>query len=196
MPLTILTQRSGCEMIKLVIPSVKYKETFISAVKEMKQLQGFISPSVKQFAEYDLDKLEHDFDNYIVTPLIDTMNGVNLPKGFVPATEYWIIKDEQFVGRICLRHKLTEFMEKYIGHIGYMVVPSFRKQGIARLALKYVLQEAYKRGLSEVLIICEENNYISKHMLLQAIKNYGGHEDVFQEKNGTKMLRYWINTII
>ena len=184
-----------CEMIKLVIPSSKYQRTFISAVKEIKQLQGFISPSVKQFADYDLEKLENDFDNYIVSPLIDTMNGVNLPQGFVPATEFWIIKDEKFAGRICLRHHLTEFMAKYIGHIGYMVVPSFRKQGIAKTALKYILQEAYKMSLSEVLIICEEDNDISKHMLINAMNNFGGYEDTPQEKSGKKMLRYWIKTI-
>lgn len=182
-------------MIKLVIPSSKYKQSFISAVKEIKKLQGFISPSVQQFADYDLKRLEGNFENYIVLPLINTMNGVNLPEGFVSATEFWIIKDENFVGRICLRHELTEFMAKYIGHIGYMVVPSFRKQGIATAALKQVLQRAYEKSLSEVLVICEEDNDISKHMLIKAINTFGGYEDTPQEKNGKKMLRYWIKTI-
>lgn len=182
-------------MIELVIPSSKYKQTFISAVKEMKKFQGFVSPSVKQFADYDIELLENDFNNYIVKPLIDTMKGVNLPEGFVSATEFWIIKDGKFAGRICLRHKLTEFMEKYIGHIGYMVVPSFRRQGIAKTALKQVLQKAYNLSFSEVLIICEDDNEISKRMLLSAMNTFGGYEDTPQEKNGKKMLRYWIKTI-
>lgn len=76
-----------------------------------------------------------------------------------------------------------------------MVVPSFRKQGIATAALKQVLQRAYEKSLSEVLVICEDDNDISKHMLIKAINTFGGYEDTPQEKNGKKMLRYWIKTI-
>lgn len=182
-------------MIELVIPSSKYKKTFINAVKEIKKNNGFISPSIKQFVDYNIEKLENDFDNYIVRPLIDTMNGINLPEGFVPAIEFWIIKDQKFAGRICLRYKLTEFMEKYIGHIGYMVIPSFRNQGIAQIALNYVLKEAFQNKIFKVLIICEENNDISKHIIANAMKEFGGYEDTPEEKNGIKLLRYWINTI-
>ena len=52
-------------MIKLVIPSVEYKETFINAVKDVKKMEGFVSPSVRQFADYDLHELETNFENYI-----------------------------------------------------------------------------------------------------------------------------------
>ena len=181
-------------MISLVIPSSKYKDSFITAVKEIKMQPFLGSPSVKQFADLDLKKLENDFENYVVKPLIDMMNGVNLPEGFVPATEFWIIKNEKFAGRICLRSRLTNFMEKYIGHVGYMVVPSFRNQGIATHALKCILEKAFENHLSEVLIICEENNLISKHMLVKALEKFGGFEDSPKERDGTVMLRYRIKT--
>lgn len=183
-------------MIKLVIPSVKYKETFINAVKDIKKLEGFISPSVKQFADYDLNELETNFESYIVKPLIDTMNGINLPEGFVPSTDLWIMKDDVFVGRIGLRHELTDFLEKYVGHIGYMIIPAYRKQGIATEALRLMLIEAAQKNIKEVLLICEEDNEISKHMIEKAINKFGGRIDTPQERKGVKMLRYWLNTDI
>lgn len=181
-------------MIELVIPSVKYKETFINAVKDLKKLEGFISPSVQQFADYDLTELENNFQDYIVKPLIDTMNGVNLPEGFVPSTDFWILKGNVFVGRIGIRHRLTDFLEKYVGHIGYMVIPSYRKQGIASEALRLILGEASKMNIKEALLVCEEDNDVSKHMLENAVKKFGGRVDTPQERKGVKMLRYWVNT--
>ncbi|MGN0913547.1 MAG: GNAT family N-acetyltransferase [Alphaproteobacteria bacterium] len=181
-------------MVDLVIPSVKYKDTFIAAVKELKKQTGFVSPSVQQYADYDLNKLQNNFEDYIVKPLIDTMNGVNLPDGFVPATEFWIIKNEKFAGRICLRHSLTDFMEKYIGHIGHMVIPSMRNQGIAKYALKLVLKKATAKKIKQVLLICEDDNLISKHIIEKFVQRFGGYQDTSTERKGVKMLRYWITT--
>lgn len=182
-------------MLKLVIPSVQYQDTFIDAVKDIKSMTGFISPAVEQFSNYDIERLKNDFENYIVKPLLDTMNGINLPEGFVPSTEFWIIKDDVFVGRIGLRHKLTDFLEKYVGHIGYMIIPSFRNQGIATEALTLVLKEAHKMGIKQALLVCEDDNQVSRHMLEKALQHFGGYQDAPQERKGIKMLRYWINTI-
>ncbi len=179
-------------MVNLVIPSVMYKNTFIEAVKELKEQTGFVSPSVQQYIDYDLNELQNNFEDYIVKPLIDTMNGVNLPDGFVPATEFWIIEDEKFAGRICLRHCLTDFMEKYIGHIGYMVIPSMRNQGVAQKALELILKKSAEKGIRQVLLICEEENLISKHMIEKFMQHLGGYQDTPTERKGVQMLRYWI----
>mgnify|MGYP006916043778 CR=1 FL=1 len=69
-------------MIELVLPSIIYKDSFIAAVKDTKQNgnKGFVSPAVQKFIDYDLAKLDNDFENYIVKPLLDNMRGDNLPQ--------------------------------------------------------------------------------------------------------------------
>lgn len=185
-------------MIELVLPSVKYKDSFIAAVKDIKRNgnNGFVSPSVQRFAEYDMARLENDFENYIVNPLLDLMKGINLPKEYVPGTDFWIIKDGTFVGRVGLRHRLNDHLLKYAGHIGYMVVPAYRRQGIGKKALELCLQKAKEIGIDEALLTCHEKNFVSKHLIEQAMHKFGGHQDYSEKEDGEVVLRYWIKTTI
>lgn len=184
-------------MIELVLPSVKYKESFIAAAEDMKRhgREGFVSPAVQKFMDYDLARLENDFENYIVKPLLDNMNGINLPEGYVAGTDFWIIKDGVFVGKINLRHELTENLLRHGGHIGYVVIPSYRRQGIVTKALELCLKKAKEKGIEKVLLTCDATNYVSKHVIEHAMNKSGGYQDVAEKIGETTMLRYWINTL-
>ena len=56
-------------------------------------------------------------------------------EGRVPATYWWIVDGDRYLGAITLRHELTDFLLRAGGHIGYGIRPSARGRGLATWAL-------------------------------------------------------------
>ena len=97
--------------------------------------------------------------------------GVNLPPNHVPSTFLFAFNGERIVGRVAIRHMLNDVLRRVGGHIGYVVVPEFRRQGYAtailRLALKFASD---KLGLDHVLVTCDDDNVGS----IKTIESNGG----------------------
>ncbi|MGW4243260.1 GNAT family N-acetyltransferase [Nocardia sp. NPDC004722] len=83
-------------------------------------------------------------------------------------TYRWIFDTDRILGGIALRHHDTG-----LGHIGYGIRPSARRQGTAAWALTAILPEARALGLSRVSITCAPDNLPS----IRTIERNGG---VFQ----------------
>jgi predicted acetyltransferase len=59
---------------------------------------------------------------------------------------------DRIVGRVSIRHALNSLLERLGGHIGYAVVPEFRRQGHATEILRQALPIAReKAGIRRVL---------------------------------------------
>lgn len=108
------------------------------------------------------------------------------PRGFVPCTERWMVDGGEYVGRISLRHELTELLLTWGGHIGYAVRPSARRRGHATRALAAMLPECARLGIDPVLVTCDVDNVGSR---LTIERNGGVYEDIREGK-----LRYWLPT--
>ncbi len=108
------------------------------------------------------------------------------PRAFVPFTERWMVADGAYVGRISLRHTLTELLLTWGGHIGYSVRPSARRRGHAGRALAMMLPTCAELGIDPVLVTCDTDNVGSRRMIEI---NGGVYEDTREGK-----LRYWIPT--
>lgn len=120
--------------------------------------------------------------------------GLNLPAGFVPATFLFGFVGERIVGRLSIRHQLTDGLLRVGGHIGYVVVPEFRRRGYATEMLRQGIGIARARlGLARVLVTCDEDNVGS----IRAIERNGGVlESVVVEPGGASVKRrYWIDTV-
>lgn len=117
--------------------------------------------------------------------------GKNLPERFVPNTFLVAIADHKIVGRVSLRHQLTEYLENFGGHVGYGVIPSECNRGYATMMLKSVLSLALKLGIKRVLVTCDEDNYAS----MKVIEKSGGIlENIVDEPgNPKRKRRYWID---
>ena len=61
--------------------------------------------------------------------LAEQARGEHLPPGHVASTFLFAFAGTRIVGRVSIRHALNPYLERVGGHIGYVVVPEFRRQG-------------------------------------------------------------------
>ena len=110
----------------------------------------------------------------------------------MPAEQYIAVdtKDRTIVGMLNFRKELNDYLLNYIGHIGYSVALSKRRQGLGTVMLQLALIEAKKFGLDKVLITCTDDNIAS----IGVIENNGGVlEDKRIDPGDQKLTRrYWI----
>ncbi len=118
-------------------------------------------------------------------------SGVNLPATRVPTTFLFAFAGKRIVGRVSIRHTLNEFLERVGGHIGYVVVPEFRRQGHATAILHQALRIAREElGIERVLVTCDDDNVGSIRTIQ---KNGGVLEDVVRGPDLEKpKRRYWM----
>ncbi|MGE5224255.1 MAG: GNAT family N-acetyltransferase [Omnitrophica WOR_2 bacterium] len=117
--------------------------------------------------------------------------GVNLPRGWVPFTTFWLIKNgATILGISDLRHRLNPSLEVVGGHIGYVIRPSQRRKGYGTLILARTLVKAKDLGLTRVLLTCDSDNTGSARI----IEKNGGilTREFFYSPTGKMKSHYWI----
>jgi predicted acetyltransferase len=136
----------------------------------------------------DLADVEQDFAAFVARKLA----GANRrTETFVPTTHLWAVAEDQFVGRISIRHELNDALRVEGGHIGYDTVPSFRGRGIATEMLRQALPLARALGLTEVLLTCDDTNAAS----IRVVERNGGtlRETKALDTNRPLKRYYWIS---
>ena len=192
-------------------PNIKYKDTYIKGVEEFQKedKQKNINDSTvdyndpkesfkKYMSRWDehtflIDDLTKNFDKYLKR-WQDESRGINLRPGYVPQTNYWLIVNGVYVGRVAIRHFLNEKLLTVGGHIGYNVIPSERRKGYGTELLKYALIKSKEMGLDKVLLTCDETNTGSRKI----IEKCGGVlENIVdgETANSSRKCRFWISLI-
>jgi predicted acetyltransferase len=137
--------------IKLIMPCEKYWSSYQESLSEI-EWEG----DVKGMNWDGKSTAEQYF-----TDALDMKQGKNL-EGLVPCTNFWIIADDEYVGRMSIRHELNEWLRNYGGHIGYEVKTSARKKGIATMALTLALDYIKNElRLKDLLLTCADDNMAS-----------------------------------
>jgi predicted acetyltransferase len=147
------------------------------------------SPDVPNFLHYYQEGMP--FSRYLEI-LEEQERGTNLPPNVVPSTFLFAFKGQRIVGRVAIRHRLNDFLLRIGGHIGYVVVPEFRRKGHATTILGMALRLAREKlGLGRVLVTCDDDNIGS----IRTIENNGGVlENVLTGPDLDKpKRRYWID---
>lgn len=148
------------------------------------------SPEVPNFLHYYEDGMS--LAQYLEV-LGDQQRGVHLAPNHVPETFLFAFAGSRIVGRVTIRHALNDALARDGGHIGYVVVPEFRRQGYATEILRQALRIAGDQlGLECVLLTCDDDNAGSIRTIE---KNGGVLEGVASGPDLEKSKRrYWIDT--
>lgn len=168
-------------MAFLTNPSERYQVSFLKALQEF-QAEG-------RDLEIPLEEVAANFGNF-VQRLREQADPAKLKTGWVPHWYFWLIDDDEYIGRLILRCELNEHLLQIGGHMGYQIRPSCRRQGYGRLILKYGLERAKTFGLAKVLLTCDEDNLSSRRI----IESHAGMlENIIEvEQWPAKVCRYWI----
>ena len=170
--------------VELVRPSVEYQDSYLAAMREFLR-EG----KVERYKNFDLARVEKDFAGF-VRQLCEMAEGKNLPDGYVPETHYWLVDKTEFVGRVSIRHSLTEKLLKEGGHIGYDIRPSLRGRGYGTRILHMALPHARELGISRALVTCDATNSASRKIIERA---GGVLENGIEAADGKpNKLRFWI----
>ena len=184
-------------MPELVVPDVRYQESFLAAVREIRGLGederyagltiiGQVGDFAGEYFAFETLGDPRTFTAYCRRLRDLAEPGTWLPNGIVPATHLWWVEGEEYLGRLSIRHTLTPWLLEFGGHIGYVVRPSSRQRGHATAMLRASLPVARALGLDPVLVTCDDTNAASQKVIEAA----GG---LFEDQRGDK-LRYWVAT--
>jgi len=171
---------------KLVRPSEDYKESYLEALKEF-HAEG-------RYQHQDIARLKADFQGFI--------KQLNAEKGYthqpyqdwvepVPETIVWLVKDDAYIGTVDIRHRLNWHLEKWGGHIHFVVRPSMRGTGYGKKILQKAMPIVNYLGIDDALLTVEPDNKAAQRI----IEFCGGKFDcdLPETEKFPARKRYWLN---
>jgi predicted acetyltransferase len=179
-------------MPSLVLPDERYHRSFLAAMAEFRA-EGRGAEDDNSSIGADLRARWGGWDSVagFVDYLAELRNEADpngdRREGYVRCTTWWWAQGEEYLGRIALRHTLTERLRAHGGHIGYDVRPAARRRGYATAMLREVLPLALAEGVRPAaLLTCDADNVASR----KVIEANGGLLET--EVDGLR--RYWVPT--
>ncbi|WP_167131467.1 GNAT family N-acetyltransferase [Paramicrobacterium chengjingii] len=143
--------------------------------------------------DFLLERVEAESWADFVQRLTKIERGEQLAPGRVPAAFLIAEVDNRIAGRVSVRFELNDYLADVGGHIGYGVVPRFRRRGVASALLRSGLDALAARGVASALVTCDVGNVASRGV----IERMGGRPDAERPRavRGTETkLRYFVPT--
>lgn len=166
-------------MLALVLPSAQLEASFVESERELIALG--VPPE-----RLALDAVAF---RTRLAGIAQFRDGEPAP-GKVRSTTLWLAESDAYIGRISIRHALSDSLRVIGGHIGYDVRPSRRGQGYGGKMLALALPHAAVLGIDPAMLTCDADNAVSWRM----IERCGGvREAEFMHENLLRY-RYWLPT--
>ncbi len=182
--------------IRLVRPLAAVRESYLDASRELRDVHGPDTPwpgnRVVPGLEFTDDQLatEVGFEAFVDAVRGEADRSRPLPADWVHATMLWLVDFSQspprYLGRLSIRHELTEFLRTVGGHIGYVIRPSAQRRGLGTRMLAMALPTAAAYGIENALVTCDDDNVASAKVILAN----GGVEDTGYRRKR----RFWVPT--
>ena len=158
--------------LHLTKPNMAYMDSYRASIAQYRAhgVEDFAYPKVatKRGAAAYLQKM----DNF--------RRGIDMPKGYVPSSGFWLVDGRHYLGSGDVRHYLNDSLRRFGGNIGYSVNPLFWRLGLGTLLLALLLNEAKHLHIAKPIITCYDGNTASAKII---------------EKNGGVLLRKINNKI-
>ena len=171
---------------KLIRPNADYKDSYLAALKEY-HAEG-------RYKHQSVATLEADFDGFLTA--------LRAEKGYphqpyqdwvepVPETVVWLVRDADYIGTVDIRHRLNWHLEKWGGHVHFVIRPSWRGKEYGRKILKKAMPIINYIGIDDALLTLAPDNKAAIHV----VESCGGQFE--KELPATEcfpaMRRYWLN---
>lgn len=175
--------------MKLVPPSKKFEESWLATISECRQESPDLTgPGLGVFMVDQCNP--ENIEDYIQLTK-NYSNGEDLPEGWVPCTNFWLVDDSEFIGAISFRRELNDQLSEFGGHLGYFIRPSKRDQGHGTQMLQLALERIRNTTqLQRVMITCNENNQRSQAVIEKNGGVFERHSKI--EHDGEKVRIYWV----
>ncbi len=171
---------------KLVRPAVDYQDSFLEALKEYHQ--------EKRYLYNDIVRLRADFKAFV--------KELKTERGYphqpyqewvdpVPETVTWLVKDNEYIGSADIRHRLNWHLERWGGHIHFIIRPSKRGMGYGKKILLKAMPIANYLGIEKALLTVEPDNDAAQRI----VESCGGvfEDDLPATDQFPARKRYWLD---
>ncbi|MCB9989423.1 MAG: GNAT family N-acetyltransferase [Rhodospirillales bacterium] len=171
---------------KLIRPSVDYKDSYLKALAEYHE-QGRV-------LYLDATVLKGDFQAFV--------DNLNAERGIphrkyqdwvepVPETILWLVKDGEYLGTVFIRHRLNWHLEKWGGHINFVIRPSMRGKGFGKKLLLKAIPFANYLGIEKALLTVDPYDKAA----IRVVESCGGvyEDDLPETDQFPARKRYWLD---
>lgn len=175
------------ERLKLVKPTIEYKEKAIQYINEFYEYNSNIN-GVGGLARFLKNSTYEEWLNKIND---DEKREVTEEK--VPTKTMFLIResDNEIIGMVNIRLALNKKLRERNGNIGYSIRPTQRQKGYNKYNLFLALLECQKAGLKRVMLDCEKSN-LGSAKTIQALGGVLEREYLDTHLNEVEQV-YWID---
>lgn len=171
---------------KLVKPAIEHKDSYVAALQEFHK-EG-------RYKYIDIKETEENFSDFVKC-LNEGKKNLHKPYADwvepVPESVFWLVKDNEFIGTINIRHRLNWHLEKWGGHLNFIIRPSMRSKGYGKKILQKGMPYVCYLGIQRALITIDPSNEAG----IKIVEHCGGvyDGDTTESEKFPARKRYWLD---
>lgn len=174
------------EKLKLVKPTIEYKERAIDYINEFYEYNSRING----VGGLDRYLKNSTYEEWLLKIENDEKRAVTEEK--VPTkTMFLVNENNEIIGMTNIRLALNKKLRERNGNIGYSIRPTKRRKGYNKYNLFLALIECQRVGLKKVMLDCEKSN-LGSSKTIQALGGVLEREYLDIELNEIEQV-YWID---